>query len=120
MKSPSNGPSRAASRKTAREPASGKVARSLPERAPSTRNSPGSQSAVEGARARRASIAKITEISAESSTSFEDAIREGIARATETLDEVRGAWVKEQSVVVEGGEITTYRVHLKLTFVLQD
>jgi flavin-binding protein dodecin len=65
-------------------------------------------------------VAKITEISSESSKSFEDALQTGIARAAETLDQIKGAWVKEQSVLVENGKITTYRVHLKLTFVLKE
>lgn len=66
------------------------------------------------------SIAKITEISAESTKSFEDALQSGIARASKTIENIKGAWVKEQSVVVENGKITSYRVHLKLTFVLND
>ena len=65
-------------------------------------------------------IAKVTEISAESPNSFEDALQSGIARASKTIDQIKGAWVKEQSVVVEKGKITSYRVHLKLTFVLKD
>jgi flavin-binding protein dodecin len=65
-------------------------------------------------------IAKITEISAESPSSFEDALQSGIARANKTIDQIKGAWVKEQSVVVQNGKITTYRVHLKVTFVLKD
>jgi flavin-binding protein dodecin len=78
------------------------------------------KAAPRNAAPRGASIAKITEISAESPTSFEDAIRQGLERANRTLEQIRGAWIKEQSVVVEDGRITTYRVHLKLTFVLQD
>ncbi|MBL0948232.1 dodecin family protein [Brevundimonas sp.] len=66
------------------------------------------------------SVARVTEITASSSVSFEDAIQKGIARADETLDQVRGAWVQEQKVVVEGGKITDYRVNLKITFVLKD
>lgn len=66
------------------------------------------------------SVARVTEITASSSVSFEDAIQKGIARADETLDQVRGAWVQEQKVVVEGGKITEYRVNLKITFVLKD
>ncbi len=65
-------------------------------------------------------VAKITEISAESPRSFEDAIQVGIARAAKTIKQIKGAWIKEQSIVVEDGEITNYRVHLKLTFVLED
>ncbi|MDX1380871.1 MAG: dodecin family protein [Xanthomonadales bacterium] len=65
------------------------------------------------------SVAKVTEIIAASPTSFEDAIKKGIARANETLDRVQGAWVKEQKVVCdESGKICEYRVDLKVTFVL--
>jgi hypothetical protein len=66
------------------------------------------------------SVAKIIEISAESSESFEAAIREGIARASKTIQNIRSAWVKEQQVIVEGNKITGYRVDLKVTFVLED
>lgn len=66
------------------------------------------------------SVARVTEITSSSTVSFEDAIKKGIARADETLDQVRGAWVQEQKVVVEGGQITEYRVNLKITFVLRD
>lgn len=66
------------------------------------------------------SVAKVTEISSESSKSFEDALQTGIARAAKTIDLIKGAWVNEQSVVIENGKITTYRVNLKLTFVLKD
>lgn len=66
------------------------------------------------------SVARVTEITSSSTVSFEDAIKKGIARADETLDQVRGAWVQEQKVVVDGGQITEYRVNLKITFVLRD
>jgi len=66
------------------------------------------------------SVAKITEISAESSKSFDEAVQVGIQRAAATIDQIRGAWVKEQSVVVDQGKIVGYRVILKLTLVLQD
>jgi flavin-binding protein dodecin len=66
------------------------------------------------------SVAKITEISAESTRSFEDAMQVGIKRAAETIEQIKGGWVKEQSVVVEDGRITGYRVLLKLTFVLKE
>ena len=66
------------------------------------------------------SVARATEITSSSTVSFEDAIKKGIARADETLDQVRGAWVQEQKVVVEGGQITEYRVNLKITFVLKN
>ena len=64
-------------------------------------------------------IAKITEISAESKQSFEDAIRKGIARASKTLQNIKGAWIKEQQVVVEAGKVTGFRVNMKVTFVLK-
>ena len=66
------------------------------------------------------SVASISEISATSKKSFEDAIQQGIARATKTLRNVRSAWVKEQEVQVENNRITTYKVVLKVTFVLED
>lgn len=65
------------------------------------------------------SVAKVVEISAESDKSFEDAVKQGIARATDTLDNVRGAWIQEQKVRVEKGKIVAYRVNLKVTFVLK-
>ena len=65
-------------------------------------------------------IAKVTEITASSTKSFEDAIQQGIARADKTLDKVKGAWIQEQTVVVDGGKISEYRVNMKVTFVLKD
>jgi len=65
------------------------------------------------------SVAKIIEISAESSTSFEDAIVQGIARASKTVHGIKSAWVKEQHVVVENNKVSLYRVDLKVTFVLE-
>jgi hypothetical protein len=64
------------------------------------------------------SIGKVIEISATSPQSFEDAIQQGIHRATETIEDVRGAWIKEQEVRVENGKITEYRVNMKVTFIL--
>lgn len=64
------------------------------------------------------SIAKVTEIIAQSPDSFEDAVRRGLARANESLHNVRSAWVKEQQVDVRDGEVHQYRVTLKVTFVL--
>ncbi|MDF0642480.1 MAG: dodecin family protein [Nitrospira sp.] len=64
------------------------------------------------------SIAKIIEISCESSKSFEDAIQSGIARASNTIHNIKGAWVKEQHVVVENNKVSLFRVDLKVTFVL--
>jgi flavin-binding protein dodecin len=64
------------------------------------------------------SVAKIIELSAESSKSFEDAIQDGIAKASKTLHNIKSAWVKEQHVVVDNGKVAMYRVDLKVTFVL--
>lgn len=66
------------------------------------------------------SVAKVIEVSASSTTSFEDAINQGIARACDTIANVRGAWIKEQKVSIEGGRIVTYRVNMQVTFVLDD
>jgi len=66
------------------------------------------------------SVARVTEITASSSKSFEDAIRKGIKRSSKTLENVKGAWVQEQSVVVDDNEIVEYRVNMKVTFVLKD
>ena len=66
------------------------------------------------------SVARITEISSTSSESFEDAIRQGIARATQTLRQVKSAWIKEQRVEVTDGRITTYQVNLLVTFILEE
>lgn len=63
-------------------------------------------------------VARVTEISARSATSFDDAIKVGIERATQTLRGVSSAWVKEQQVKVEGGEVVEYQVNLLVTFVL--
>ena len=64
------------------------------------------------------SVAKVIEISAESEDSFEDAIRQGIKAAGKTVHGIKGAWVKEQQVVVKDNKITLFRVDLKVTFVL--
>jgi flavin-binding protein dodecin len=64
------------------------------------------------------SVAKIIEISSESSKSFEDAIVGGIARASKTVHNIKSAWVKEQHVVIDNGKVALYRVDLKVTFVL--
>ncbi|MGI9219847.1 MAG: dodecin family protein [Woeseiaceae bacterium] len=65
------------------------------------------------------SVAKITELSASSSKSFEDAIENGIKRANDTLDNVEGAWVQDMKVTCKNGKIDEYRVNLKVTFVLR-
>lgn len=66
------------------------------------------------------SVARVTEISATSNTSFEDAIQAAIARAAKTLRNVTSAWVKEQQVRVKDGRIDQYQVNLMVTFVLED
>jgi flavin-binding protein dodecin len=66
------------------------------------------------------SVARITEISSTSSESFEDAIRQGIARATKTLRQVKSAWIKEQRVEVTNGRISAYQVNLLVTFILEE
>ena len=65
------------------------------------------------------SVARVTEISSTSTQSFEDAIQQGIARATQSLRGVTSAWVKEQRVKLENGKITQYQVNLQITFVLE-
>jgi flavin-binding protein dodecin len=65
------------------------------------------------------SVARITEISARSDVSFDDAIKVGLERATQTLRNVQGAWVKEQKVDVENGAVTHWQVVLEVTFVLE-
>jgi flavin-binding protein dodecin len=64
-------------------------------------------------------VARVTEISARSDTSFEDAVKIGLERANATLRGVASAWIKEQSVDVENGAIVGYRVNLLVTFVLE-
>ena len=64
------------------------------------------------------SIARVTEITASSPESFEDAVNRGLARANETLDHIEGAWIKDMKVRVKNGKVDDYRVNLKLTFVL--
>jgi dodecin len=66
------------------------------------------------------SIARVTEISATSTKSFDEAVAHGIERASQTLRNVKSAWVKEMSVVVDGGNITNYQVNMMVTFVLDD
>jgi dodecin len=67
-----------------------------------------------------ATIGRVTEITAKSDVSFEDAIEGAIARANETLRNVRSAWVKEQRVSVEDGRVAGYQVNLLVTFELDD
>jgi hypothetical protein len=65
-------------------------------------------------------VAKVTEITASSPTGFDDAVRLGIQRASKTLDQIQGAWIKEMKVKCNGGKITEFRVTMKVTFVLKD
>lgn len=66
------------------------------------------------------SVAKVSEISATSSVSFEDALKQGLARANKTIRNIRSAWVKEQRVDVSKGAITEYQVNMLVTFVIDD
>lgn len=66
------------------------------------------------------SVARVTEVIASSTKGFEDAMKAGVQRANETLENVTGAWVQDQKVVIDAGKITEYRVNLKITFVLQE
>lgn len=67
------------------------------------------------------SISRITEIKSASPTSFDDAMKKGIARAEKTLKNVRGAWIQNQEVIIdEKGKITEYRVQMKLTFIIEE
>jgi flavin-binding protein dodecin len=65
-------------------------------------------------------VAKISEISSTSNKSFEDAIQQGIARATKTLRNVKSAWIKEQQIRVENGRASAYQVNMMVTFILDD
>lgn len=64
-------------------------------------------------------VARVTEIISSSGKSFEHAVQKGISRASKTLENVTGAWVKDQEVTVKDGDITEYRVKLKVTFILK-
>ena len=67
------------------------------------------------------SVARVTEIKASSTKGFEDAVKQGVARAHKTLKNVKSAWVQNQEVMVnEKGEVSEYRVQLKVTFILED
>lgn len=66
------------------------------------------------------SVARVTEITASSSESFEHACKKGVERACKTLNNVTGAWVQEMTLKVEDGKITTWRVNMKVTFVLEE
>lgn len=64
-------------------------------------------------------VARVTEIIAASKKSFDDAVEQGIARASKTLKNIEGAWIQDQKVVVEKGKIVEWRVALKVTFILE-
>jgi flavin-binding protein dodecin len=66
------------------------------------------------------SVARITEITASSKKSFDDAMNIGVARANKTLKGVKGAWIQDQKVVIDAGKISEYRVTMKITFVLEE
>ena len=68
----------------------------------------------------RMSVAKVIEIIASSKKSFEDAVAQGVSKAADSLHDITGAWVKDQSVKVVDGKVVEYRVSLKVTFVLKD
>ena len=65
------------------------------------------------------SVARVTEIIASSAKSFDDAVRVGIERANQTLQNVKGAWIQDHKLKIEGGKIVEYRVNMKVTFVLK-
>ena len=66
------------------------------------------------------SVAKVTEIIASSTKGFDDAVEQGVKRADKTLKDVKGAWVSDQKVVVDGGKIVEYRVTMRVSFILKD
>lgn len=66
------------------------------------------------------SVARVTELSATSTESFDEAVKDGINRATQTLRGVEGAWVKDMNVLVKDGNITGYKVNIAVTFLLED
>ena len=66
------------------------------------------------------SVARVTELSATSETGFEDAINQAVTRTTKTLRGVEGAWVKDQNVLIEDGNIVGYKVNVEITFVLEE
>jgi flavin-binding protein dodecin len=80
------------------------------------------QAAAQAGRRRQTgmSVARVTELSAVSEQSFEDAVNQAIARATKTLRNVEGAWVKDMNVLISDGNIVGYKVNLAITFVLED
>lgn len=66
------------------------------------------------------SIARVTEITASSAKSFDDAIEKGIKRASKTIRNIEGAWVQDQKVIIKKGKISEYRVSMKLSFILEN
>jgi flavin-binding protein dodecin len=66
------------------------------------------------------SVVRVTEITASSTKSFEDAVGIGIKRAGKTLDNIKSAWIQEQRVIVDGDQVSEYRVNMKVSFVLKD
>jgi dodecin len=66
------------------------------------------------------SVARVTEITASSTKGFDDALKQGVARAAKTLHNVTGAWIQDQEIRIDNGNIVDFRVHLKVTFILDD
>jgi flavin-binding protein dodecin len=66
------------------------------------------------------SVARVTEISSTSPTSFDDAVEKGIERASKTLRNIRSVWIKDNNVEVENGKVSNYRVNMSVTFVLEE
>ena len=65
------------------------------------------------------SVAKTSEITSSSSKSFEDAIQKGIRKMSDSVDNIEGAWIKEQKVIVDDGAVSSYRVTMKVTFIVK-
>ncbi|TVP43863.1 MAG: dodecin domain-containing protein [Gemmatimonadales bacterium] len=65
-------------------------------------------------------VAKVIEISSSSPNSFDEAVARGIEKASKTVKNIKSAWVKDMIAEVEGGKVTSYRVHMKVTFILAD
>ena len=66
------------------------------------------------------SVAKVSEITASSPSSFDDAIRKGIERASKTLENVTSAWIQDHEVIIQNGKIKEYKIRMKITFILKD
>ena len=66
------------------------------------------------------SVARVSEITAESKKGFDEAVQQGIKRANKTLKNVTGAWIRDQEVIIRRGKIKSYRVKMKVTFVLEN